>query len=246
MAKMTISKPKSSSSSSSPYALMKDSAARPNILASCYRVDVSSAGQSGVPEVSSGIPSPPASPPLAACNASYEQAGIKGHARKVGAAHTITEESERLFCGTLQAVFLGEREQSADSLVVGAHTNVAKTNRHERSITSWVEVWDYAGGTRFRGFVAGEIHRSLFVFFDADAIGKDLKQGMMALIELAATPSFDCSNLIICLDRQIDRTELQALIRDLGWVGFELTTLDRWAGCPDVTSQRWLLLEMEV
>lgn len=45
-------------------------------------------------------------------------------------------------------------------------------------VKEWVEIWDYAGGQRFRGFVAEkEGERSMFVFFDNTVIGKDLKQG---------------------------------------------------------------------
>lgn len=42
----------------------------------------------------------------------------------------------------------------------------------------WVELWDYTGGARFRGFVAGEGQdRAMFVFFDDGVVGKDLKPG---------------------------------------------------------------------
>jgi len=45
-------------------------------------------------------------------------------------------------------------------------------------VREYVEMWDYAGGLRFRGFVA-EAHgeRSLFAFFDQQVIGEDLKPG---------------------------------------------------------------------
>jgi len=46
-------------------------------------------------------------------------------------------------------------------------------------VTQWVEIWDYVGGARFRGFVAekedGE--RAMFVFFDDGVVGSDLKPG---------------------------------------------------------------------
>ena len=45
-------------------------------------------------------------------------------------------------------------------------------------VKDYVEVWDYAGGALFRGFVAekdGE--RALFVFFDKEVLDKDLKPG---------------------------------------------------------------------
>jgi len=42
----------------------------------------------------------------------------------------------------------------------------------------WIEVWDYAGGARFRGFVAGDGEdRAMFVFFDDGVVGSDLKPG---------------------------------------------------------------------
>lgn len=45
-------------------------------------------------------------------------------------------------------------------------------------VREWVEIWDYAGGVRFRGFVAEKDGaRALFVFFDSSVIGQDLKQG---------------------------------------------------------------------
>jgi hypothetical protein len=45
-------------------------------------------------------------------------------------------------------------------------------------VTDWLEVYDYVGGARFRGFIAkhdGE--RNLFVFFDQGVLGNDLKPG---------------------------------------------------------------------
>lgn len=46
-------------------------------------------------------------------------------------------------------------------------------------VLGWLEIWDYAGGSSFRGFVAEDTSRetkSLFVFFDAHSITRDLKQ----------------------------------------------------------------------
>jgi hypothetical protein len=45
-------------------------------------------------------------------------------------------------------------------------------------IRDYVEVWDYMAGARFRGFVAekGDV-RTMFIFFDKDVIGMDLKPG---------------------------------------------------------------------
>jgi hypothetical protein len=153
-----------------------------------------------------GIPSPPSSPPLAAKHASRKRGG---------AAYTITEECERLFCETLRAVFLGEgSQQRQDSLVMGVHNNTTTTSttsaiptndygvdlrRYSDSsmgsspgmvqfptvddgdtgtITDYIEMWDYVGGIRFRGFVAEkEDEKAMFVFFDEAVIGGDLKAG---------------------------------------------------------------------
>lgn len=71
----------------------------------------------------------------------------------------------------------------------------------------------------------------------------------MALLELASAPSFDCTHVVACLDRRVGPTELQSLVRNFGWVGFTLTTLDRWTVVGDdgfSTSDKWLFLSMEV
>jgi hypothetical protein len=185
------------------------------------------AGPSGIPEVPSvrmimsncgdsanfvpkGAPSPPQSPPLAAYTVRNESSkGLK--ARRGGAAYTITEECERLFCETLKGIFYGEKNMAfQDSLEMGMHGY--ENNVHQRTgnsmmidgpelggdpsglsssqsslesftdghglITNWLEVYDYVGGARFRGFIAetdGE--RNLFVFFDQGVLGNDLKPG---------------------------------------------------------------------
>ena len=139
---------------------------------------------------------------------------MKARKRSGDAAHHITEESERLFCETLRAVFLVEKNAGLEtSLVMDGRNSARKgatsagggvgipqrqqhtTLKHDLPTPSpspderrypnlnglvreYVEVWDYAGGARFRGFVAekdGE--RALFVFFDKEVIGKDLKPG---------------------------------------------------------------------
>lgn len=68
----------------------------------------------------------------------------------------------------------------------------------------------------------------------------------MALIELATTPDLICEELVIGIDRSISPPQANSLVRDLGWVGFEPTTLQPWTGGLDITSQRWLFLVMEV
>lgn len=211
-------------------------------------------------------------------------------ARREGAAYTIAEECERLFCGTLHAVFLGEGNLALkDSLAMGAHnfddgttqqntrmsgyTPLATPPEDESAlfensglVEHWVEVWDYAGGIRFRGFVATREHkRMLFIFFDDNVLAHDLKPGyasdtgsdvdvrsskltrysLMALLELCSVPAFNCSQLIACLDRRLPTNEMRGLSRDLGWVGFEPVTLAEWTDSSDVVSTRWLLFGIE-
>ena len=67
----------------------------------------------------------------------------------------------------------------------------------------------------------------------------------MALIELAATP-FECSQVVICLDRKADLEESKALMKSLRWVGFELITLEIWSQQGMLTSDKWLFLGMEL
>ena len=182
--------------------------------------------------------------------------------------------------------------------------------------TRFIEVWDYIGGTSFRGFIAdkqaarGRVEKTLFLFFEHVA-DTQLKHGyvilfirrypthvpmliaaacrLMALIELA-TECFACDRLVICLERNAQglcgspqlfptldaglTTRLQGgLMRDLGWVGFELVTLAHWvptdlpgpagpgARCgsfssvsssssvfsdDDITSEKWLFMGMEL
>jgi hypothetical protein len=67
----------------------------------------------------------------------------------------------------------------------------------------------------------------------------------MALLELATQRSIGCSELVLCVDRSMNPSDLTVLTRDLGWVGFELTTLAPWTGKMETTSDRWLMLTME-
>ncbi|KAF2730126.1 hypothetical protein EJ04DRAFT_515448 [Polyplosphaeria fusca] len=217
------------------------------------------------------MPSPPLSPPLAARHASAAKQPISdttnriGRARRGGAAYTITGECERLFCETLRAVFPGEGNLAhQDSLVLGVqnenYTNaitndygvatqsyVSEKDGKSGTITDWIEIWDYVGGNRFRGFVAekdGE--KAMFIFFQEAVIGGDLKSALMALLELCDDPYFTCSRLIVCLDRQAHPRASEALIKDLGWIGFQLSTLDDFTSGEEICSDEWLFMDMDV
>lgn len=68
----------------------------------------------------------------------------------------------------------------------------------------------------------------------------------MALLELCDTPYFSCSRLVTCLDRSTDPLIMEARTKDLGWIGFQLTTLEEFGGGDEITSTRWLFMDMEV
>ncbi|KGQ08636.1 hypothetical protein BBAD15_g6034 [Beauveria bassiana D1-5] len=125
----------------------EDVAPQVNVLASCYIVGTAAqlkglhycttGGRSGIPEVpTSGFPSPPTSPPLAAITSTNELAllpkqqtskrrdipGSRRRDRRGGAAHVIREECERFFCETMKTAFRGERNLSMHgSGLTGAH-----------------------------------------------------------------------------------------------------------------------------
>ncbi|OIW23521.1 hypothetical protein CONLIGDRAFT_657717 [Coniochaeta ligniaria NRRL 30616] len=133
-----------------------------------------------------------------------------------------------------------------DHAAMAAARNAAE-KRTSGSVGAWLEIWDYAGGNSFRAFVAEDDRevRSLFVFFDANVLGRELKDALVALIELAEGP-LACSHMVVCVDREMAGEEGKPLLTGLQWAGFSLTTLDFWTGGVDVTSGRWLFMGMEV
>ncbi|KAI1826092.1 ornithine decarboxylase antizyme-domain-containing protein [Xylaria intraflava] len=179
--------------------------------------------------------------------------------RRGGATFQIREECERFFCETMRAVFQGERNAvGTGSCLTGVYGVLTPPDHYTptlpnangpmplATIKGWVEFWDYVGGASFRAFVAekdGE--KALFAFFDSGLVGRDLKQALIALIELADVP-LGCSNVVICMDRRMPEDHAKSLMRSLQWVGFDLTTLDFWAEGVDVLSATWLFLGMEV
>ena len=214
-----------------------------------------------------------------------------------GAAYTIREECERLFCETLEFVFLGEGNatiqdslrmdmqsdmiHSIDGKIDGnglrkdsglgqtAGRDIKQVARQQPPtplpspdgmfdppaqpsmnglVSEYVEVWDYAGGLRFRGFVAEKDDaKALFVFFDNDAVNADLKSSSLVnLLELAGCGDLDCTQLVVCLDRQSEGDDLANKTKALGFIGFELLTLNAWVKGSACTSDRWLFLGMDV
>jgi len=251
-------------------------------------------GYSGVPEAPSGYPSSPPSP-----------SGIRGGSQSPRrrnakeASSAIAKECDRLLCGDMRRIFLGGRNASDVPRSMGSihqtqsqkKINVRNQSHNydsdfasddedddddddDEDEVKYIEVWDYLGGTSFRGFIApGRSEKTLFLFFE-HVVGTQLKNGLMALIELA-TECFSCDRLVICVERNAEG--LQGLVRDLGWVGFELITLAHWVqpshSLPtsrrnsasfrsesfsststissvfsedDVTSEKWLFMGMEL
>ncbi|KAH8685745.1 ornithine decarboxylase antizyme [Tricladium varicosporioides] len=192
--------------------------------------------------------------------------GRRKGSRKEGAAYYIRGECERLFCETMKDVFLGEEETSSSNSSIGMGAGINRVHSseklssysqnyqnsyfgnagHGQSVDAWLEVWDYAGGCSFRGFVGGKGEdKALFAFFNSAIIGRDLKQGLMALIELAEEV-FAVSQVVVCVDRSVPDTDRKAFLKSLRWVGFDLIPLDLWSNGVDDTSDRWLFLGMEI
>jgi hypothetical protein len=165
----------------------------------------------------------------------------------------------------MKTVFQGERNAATNgSVLTGVHQSLTPPDefyptppssfsstdiKYPMTAEGWMEFWDYAGRTSFRAFVAndGGNEKSLFAFFDGGLLndGRDLKQALIALIELADGP-LGCAHIVLCLERDIAELDAKALVRNLQWAGFELTTLDHWAKDVDVTSPRWLFMAVEV
>ncbi|KAI0844709.1 ornithine decarboxylase antizyme-domain-containing protein [Daldinia vernicosa] len=228
----------------------------------------------GIPEVPiSGLPSPPSSPPLAAITTSNELAlqpknkkrsrnAPISRSRRGGATLQIREECERFFCETMKAVFQGEWNMAGNGSCLAGVNNYALTPPDDYPmsqssfcnidtktgvyVNGWMEFWDYAGGASFRAFITEDgDEKSLFAFFDSGLVGRDLKQALIALIELADGP-IECSHVVICVDRSMPHEYAKALMKSLQWVGFEMTTLDHWAKDVDIISDKWLFMGMEV
>ena len=67
----------------------------------------------------------------------------------------------------------------------------------------------------------------------------------MALLELCELDSFSCDRLVLCIDRHTEQTARDILVKDLGWIGFGLTTLDDFSDGGALTSDKWLFMDME-
>jgi hypothetical protein len=71
---------------------------------------------------------------------------------------------------------------------------------------------------------------------------------LIALFELASMPMFECSQIVACIPRSQEVTDSE-IVRNLGWCGFNLTTLKPWISeqCVEhCLSTKWLFLCAEV
>jgi hypothetical protein len=68
---------------------------------------------------------------------------------------------------------------------------------------------------------------------------------IMALLELCEVDYFSCYRLVVCIDRQAGYMARDTLVKDLGWIGFSLTTLDDFTDSGELTSDKWLFMDME-
>ncbi|CAI6335530.1 unnamed protein product [Periconia digitata] len=287
---MANSPNKRSSSSSSNRSSASSTS---NVRASAYVVNASTAALTGFHYSTTGAGGAEC-PPLAARHHHAASPLVKSttgglRARRGGAAYTIKEECERLFCETLGSVFLVEGKlDRQDSLVMGVqNTNASQHSSSTTAavntnsdygvdvryadrimdsppamavrdmdlvqnpegcglVTEWIEMWDYVGGIRFRGFVADKDgEKTMFVFFDQTVIREKIKPGLMALLELCDIPYFSCPRLMLSIDRDTATSDMDALVKDLGWIGFQLTTLSDFSDDVDLISDKWLFMDME-
>ena len=68
----------------------------------------------------------------------------------------------------------------------------------------------------------------------------------MALLELCSLDELGCTELVICLDREMETADLRSLMKDLGWVGFSPTTLIDWVQHEEIISSKWVFLAMDI
>jgi hypothetical protein len=68
----------------------------------------------------------------------------------------------------------------------------------------------------------------------------------MALIELCDADELGCSELVICVDRELKLGDLEAWMKNLRWIGFDTFTLADWTDYGEITSKKWLFFSMDV
>ena len=56
----------------------------------------------------------------------------------------------------------------------------------------------------------------------------------------------DCARVVVCLDRGIEELSRKSLMRDLGWVGFELQRLISMDGAENIISDKWIFMAVDI
>lgn len=80
----------------------------------------------------------------------------------------------------------GIQAQHVSANAVDSASSEAFGEHYRKTVLNdWIEVWDYVGGIRFRGFVAERAdEKAMVVFFDQNVVGGDLKAGSVHLTEI--------------------------------------------------------------
>ena len=69
---------------------------------------------------------------------------------------------------------------------------------------------------------------------------------LIALLELGGIEDLGCAKVVVCLDRGIEEPSRKGLMRDLGWVGFELQRLIQISGADEMISDKWIFMMVDV
>ncbi|KAI9704595.1 MAG: hypothetical protein M1820_005508 [Bogoriella megaspora] len=187
------------------------------------------------------------------------------------AAYAVTEECERLFCGTLRAVFLGERQEGRrvagvrDDEALRDHAGIGRgrvtdvaaetkkefrarreINARQNGAVTGLQVQDIAEERgAVRDWVEVFDYRGDVSFRGCVVEDDDGERSFVVFFSHGVVGKELKHGLIAALDRSILPPESERLKRALGWVGFRPTTLKAWAG-EDVVSEEWLFLSMDV
>ena len=83
----------------------------------------------------------------------------------------------------------------SDSSTESDVPEMVRFEEEKGAISDYIEMWDYVGGIRFRGFVAEkEDERAMFIFFEESVINGDLKAG--CVIMHIAFSRYRCTNIL--------------------------------------------------
>ncbi|OAA64800.1 Arf GTPase activating protein [Cordyceps fumosorosea ARSEF 2679] len=258
-----------------------DVAPQVNVLASCYIVGTTAQlkglhyctpgvtgkrGRSGIPEVpTSGLPSPPTSPPLAAITSSNELAllpkqskrrdipGGRRRDRRGGAALAIREECERFFCEPMKTAFHGERNLSMHgSGLTGAYLQTPPAENQLRASAD--RSGDNDGGVPSAGnfevdawmevwdYIGGASFRA---FLATRGEGGDAERSLFVFFDLQGVAGRDLKKALMALIELAEgplgcRTIVTCMDRRMPVdEALELTKSLQWVGFEMTTLDHW-------